>query len=136
LSQQTDALFRQAQLDGLAADPATKEALRYRAALRAGFDALRSRALTTRTAEDICTIIRDVRTKVRKVPGTALVNHATGEIVHTPPEGESHLRDLLANWERFVHGSVDAEVDPVVRMALAHYQVEAGPAAQAAPLTC
>src|SRR6266581_9351660 len=119
----TDALFRQAQLEGLAADPATKEALRYRTALKAGFDSLKKRPLTTRTAEEICTIIRDVRMTVRKVPGTALANNATGETVYTPPEGESRLRDKLANWERFVHGS--EELDPLVRMAMAHYQFEA-----------
>jgi Fic family protein len=119
----TDALFRQAQLGGLAADPATREALRYRTALKAGFDSLKKRPLTTRTAEQICTIIRDVRMTVRKVPGTALVNNATGEIVYTPPEGESRLRDKLANWERFIHGS--EELDPLVRMAVAHYQFEA-----------
>lgn len=34
----TTALFRHAQLESLAPDPATKEALRYRTALRPGFD--------------------------------------------------------------------------------------------------
>ena len=38
-------------------------------------------------------------------------------------EVESRLRDKLANWERFVH--VQQEIDPVVRMAVAHYQFEA-----------
>ena len=119
----TDALFRQAQLEGLAADPATKEALRYRTALKAGFDSLKKRPLTTRTTEEICTIIRDVRMTVRKVPGTALANNVTGEVVYRPPEGGSRLRDKLANWERFIHGS--EELDPLVRMAVAHYQFEA-----------
>jgi len=119
----TDAMFRQAQLDAPTADPATKEALRYRMALNAGFHSLKNRPLTTRTAEEICTTIRNVRMAVRKVPGTALANHATGEIIYTPPEGESRLRDKLANWERFIHER--DELDPLVRMAVAHYQFEA-----------
>jgi Fic family protein len=119
----TDALFRHAQLESLTADPATKEALRYRTALKAGFDSLKKRPLTTRTAEEICTIIRDVRMTVRKVPGTKLANNATGEIIYSPPEGESRLRDKLANWERFIHD--DGDIDPVVRMAVSHYQFEA-----------
>ena len=119
----TDALFRHAQFESLTADPATKEALRCRTALKAGFDSLQKRPLTTRTAEDICTIIKDVQMTVRKVPGTKLANDATGELVYTPPEGESRLRDKLANWERFVHG--DEDIDPVVRMAVSHYQFEA-----------
>ncbi len=48
---------------------------------------------------------------VRSVPGTALTNDATGEVVYTPPEGEARMRDLLANWERFLH---EAEtIDPL-----------------------
>jgi Fic family protein len=60
---------------------------------------------------------------VRKVPGTKLANDATGEVIYTPPEVESRLRDKLANWEKFVHDNRD--IDPVIRMAVAHYQFEA-----------
>jgi Fic family protein len=119
----SDALFRHAQLQELPADPATKEALRYRTAMKVGFDSAKRRPLATRTAEEICTIVRDIRTAVRKVPGTALANQTTGQIVYTPPEGEARLRDKLANWERFIHESDD--IDPLVRMAVAHYQFEA-----------
>jgi hypothetical protein len=42
-------------------DRPTKEALRYRTALKAGFDSLKKRPLTTRTAEEVCTIIKDAR---------------------------------------------------------------------------
>ncbi len=119
----TDALFQHAQLQSLPADPATKEALRYRTALRAGFDSLKRRPLTTRTAEEICSTIKSVRMSVRKVPGVRLANDATSDAIYTPPEVESRLRDKLSNWERFVHG--EDEIDPVVRMAVAHYQFEA-----------
>jgi Fic family protein len=119
----SDALFRHARLDSLPADPATKEALRYRTALKAGFDSLRKRPLTTRTAEDVCSIIKHARMTVRKVPGTRLTNDATGEVIYTPPDVESRLRNKLGNWERFVHDAAD--LDPVIRMAVAHYQFEA-----------
>src|SRR5258708_18582741 len=119
----TDALFRHAQLESMSADPATKEALPYQTPLKTPFNSLNKRPLTTRTAEEVCTIIRDVRMTVRKVPGTKLANNATGEIIYTPPEGESRLRDKLANWERFIRD--DGDIDPVVRMAVAHYQFEA-----------
>lgn len=42
----TDALFRHSE-DDAQADPATNEALRYRSAVRAGFDHVRSRGLST-----------------------------------------------------------------------------------------
>ncbi len=119
----TDALFRQAQLDDRAADAATKEALRYRTALRQGFDSLATRPLSTRTAEEICTTIRNVQMKIRRVPGTTLANSASGVVVYTPPVGEALLRSKLANWERFIHEH--EQIDPLVRMAVAHYQFEA-----------
>jgi Fic family protein len=117
-----DKLFRHLQADGRA-DPATKEALRYRRALVEGVRALKTHPLTTRTAESICTQIKGVEMTVRRVPGTALTNDSTGEVVYTPPEGEALLRDLLTNWERFLHE--DKTLDPLVRMAAAHYQFEA-----------
>lgn len=105
------------------ADPATREALRYREALFEGYKALATHPLTTRTAEIICTRIKGVEMTVRRLPGTALHSTRTNEVVYTPPEGESLLRDKLANWERFMHNSTD--LDPLVRMAIAHYQFEA-----------
>jgi len=117
-----DRLFRHVQSDS-GADAATREALRYRRALLEGVAALKNRPLTTRTAESICTQIKGVEMSVRKVPGTALANDTTGEVVYTPPEGEGHIRDLLANWERFLHE--EEAIEPLVRMAAAHYQFEA-----------
>src|SRR3990167_7313448 len=117
-----DQLFRHLQADA-GADPATKEALRYRRALLEGVQALKTRPLTTRTAEWICTQIKGVEMSMRKVPGTALANDATGAVVYTPPQGEARIRDLLANWERFLHE--EETLDPLVRMAAAHYQFEA-----------
>ena len=117
-----DSLFQHSQDHGNA-DPATKEALRYRDALFEGVTSLKTRPLTTLTAESICTRIKGIDMTVRKLPGVALANHARGEIVYSPPEGESHLRDLLANWERFLHNEVT--LDPLIRMAAAHYQFAA-----------
>jgi Fic family protein len=117
-----DELFRHLRAED-ATDPATKEALRYREALIAGLQAKRARPIGTRTAESICSRIRGVEMTVRKVPGTVLTNSTTGEIIYTPPVGEALLRDLLANWERFLHAQ--GPLDPLVQMALAHYQFEA-----------
>jgi Fic family protein len=120
----TDRLFRFARPDREAlADPATKEALKYRTALRRGVESLQQKPLATATAVDVCRTLLGVDIDVRRVPGTALANDATGEVVYTPPEGEPLLRRLLSNWERFLH---EAEhVDPLIRMAVAHYQFEA-----------
>lgn len=118
----TDRLFQHAQWEHQA-DPATKEALRYRSALYKGFQSLKDRPLCTATAVEICRTLKGVDLDIRKTPGTQLINDTTGEVIYTPPEGESNLREMLANWERFIHNEDD--VDPLVRMAVGHYQFEA-----------
>ncbi len=118
----TDELFRYAE-HMEAASAATKEALRYRSALYEGFNSLTQRPLSTTTAEVVCTRIKGVQMQVRKVPGTALANQQTQDVIYTPPVGEPLLREKLADWERYIHEQRD--IDPLIRMAVAHYQFEA-----------
>ncbi len=118
----TDELFRHVGNEAHA-NSATKEALRYSRSLFEGFTALKQTPLNTRTAEQVCTTIKGVEMSVRRTPGTTLKNDAKGETIYTPPEGEARLRDLLANWERYLHNETD--LDPLIRMAVGHYQFEA-----------
>ncbi|MEB0160928.1 Fic family protein, partial [Pseudomonas sp. AH2 (2023)] len=55
--------------------------------------------------------------------GTRIANPATREVIYAPPEGADLIREKLAEWERFVHA--DDDLDPLLRMAVAHYQFEA-----------
>ena len=119
----TDKLFQFAEQIENRADPATKEALRYRTALYQGYQSLKDRPLCTATAVEVCTTIKGIDMDIRRVPGTALANETTGEVIYTPPEGESELRDLMTNWERFIHNY--PAIEPLVRMAVSHYQFEA-----------
>lgn len=119
----SDALFKYAQLDPANADAPTKEALRYRTALRQGVESLKDRPLSTSTAIEVCSTIKGRAMEIRRVPGTALKASARGAVIYTPPVGEALLRGKLANWERFIHQQ--KEIDPLIRMAVAHYQFEA-----------
>jgi Fic family protein len=117
-----DELFR--HLDGSNVDdPALREALRYREALLECFRALDQRPLGLGVAQRVCSRIKAIEMSPRRVPGTIIGNPRTGEVIYTPPEGELVLSELLSNWERYLHGQ--DEVDPLVRMAVAHYQFEA-----------
>jgi Fic family protein len=118
-----DALFREASLGDHEAAPATKEAARYRNALYAAVNALKTHPLSTRIAVDTCRTITGIDLDVRRTPGTTLTNRQTGEVIYTPPEGEARLRELLSNWEKFANESPD--LDTLVRMAVLHYQFEA-----------
>ncbi|MDX2242427.1 MAG: Fic family protein [Leptolyngbyaceae cyanobacterium bins.302] len=118
-----DRLFQFAQSTETQADPATKEALRYGAALSYGFQSIQKRPIITVTAVDVCSMIKGVEMNVRKTPGTALIGGSSGKIIYTPPDGENLLREKLANWERFINEAT--EIDPLIRMAVMHYQFEA-----------
>ena len=119
----TDRLFRYANDATGRADPATKEALRYRTALHRGFEMLNQRPVSTVIAVEVCRTIKGVELDIRNTPGTALVNDATQQVIYTPPEGEDVLRSKLANWERYIHET--EEIDPLIRLAVMHYQFEA-----------
>ena len=119
----TDRLFRFANEAGNSPDSATKEALRYRTALYEGFQMLSERPVSTSMAIAVCRTIKGVELDIRATPGTALFNEATGEVIYTPPEGQGLLRDKLSNWERYIHEAED--IDPLVRLAVMHYQFEA-----------
>jgi len=118
-----DDLFRYA-VDDESADHATREALRYRAALYEGVAALTTRPVTFGVAERVCSRIKDIDMSVRRMPGTRIANPVTREVVYAPPEGQEVIREKLTNWERFLHQEDDG-LDPLVRMAVAHYQFEA-----------
>ena len=115
-----DTMFRHLRAQE-AADPATREALRYRTALLEGFTGLQASPLGAKTAERVCSRIKGTPMHVRHDPGTVIAG-PTG-IVYTPPVGATRIMQLLVNWERFLHGGDD--IDPLVRMAAAHYQFEA-----------
>lgn len=84
---------------------------------------LEQRPLSTSIAVEVCRTIKGVDLDIRSTPGTALVNDATGAVIYTPPEGQDLLRTKLADWERYIH-EVE-EIDPLIRLAVMHYQFEA-----------
>ncbi len=119
-----DALYRAFTASTTLVDPATKEVLRYREALWAGFVSLQKRpVLTTDLFIRIVRTITDSSAGIRPTPGTVIANQATGLVVYTPPTGEARIRRLLKNLELFIHA--DDGLDPLVKLALIHYQFEA-----------
>ncbi len=118
----TDELFKYRD-NNTSTNPAIKETLQYQKALMLGYESLQKYPLSTRTAEEICSAIKNTEMTVRKTPGTALKNSYTNKIIYTPPEGETLLRDKLSNLENFFHN--ESSLDPLIIMAVSHYQFEA-----------
>ncbi len=119
----TDKLFEYADIAEDKADAATKEALRYRTALFEGTKMVRRGMLTTDMAIHICSTIKGIDLDIRAESGTRLKNRMTGEVIYTPPEGQKLLIQKLDNWADFMHNHT--EIDPLVRLAVQHYQFEA-----------
>jgi Fic family protein len=105
-------------------NPSAKEVVHYRSALWEGYCRIQEQGiLTTNLLIDIQSIIVQNQAGIRKLPGTVLLNSATGETVYTPPSGEDELRRLLANLEQYIHDNTDG-VDPLIKLAVIHYQFE------------
>lgn len=120
----TDKLFQYAYDDHIA-DHATKEALRYRTALYDGIEAIKDRPLTAHTALEVCRTIKGTQIGIRHNTGTILQN-SLGDVIYTPPNCKDSINKLLKNWEEFLHNdNGDDDLDPLVKMAIAHYQFEA-----------
>jgi len=79
--------------------------------------------LTIDMAIHICSTIKDIELDIREDSGTKLSNRKTGEVIYTPPVGQKLLHGMLDNWADFMHQNTD--IDPLVRMAVQHYQFEA-----------
>jgi len=104
-------------------NPATKEVISYKEALWLGLDRLDLRPfITTNLCVEIVQCIKKNSSGIRAVPGTTLSN-TKGEVIYTPPSGENIIRDKLANLEKFINQ--DDSFDPLIKMALLHYQFEA-----------
>lgn len=119
-----DELFRDAASPEAAGNAAAKEVLRYRQALRAGFEMVRSTSLLTNN--HILRVHAELEQNdagFRKVPGTTLKD-GSGRIVYTPPQDAREIQALMQDLERFINGAVDFPADPLIRMALIHHQFE------------
>ncbi|MEX2606927.1 MAG: Fic family protein [Kiritimatiellia bacterium] len=120
-----DELFRAAMDESKVTDPATKEVLRYRTALKRGSDLLHNGPLSLETILEVCRVLRGMpELEFRNEKELVRIgSRMTGEIHYTPPQGGRGLLEKLGNLETFLSASDD--LDPLVRMALAHYQFEA-----------
>lgn len=119
-----DELFHAALDEASATDPSAKEVLRYRTALRHGYEAVLEGGLSTGLLAEVCGILQDQRISFRSEKETVYIgNPRAGTITYTPPRGGKVLLDKLANLERFL--LQEDGLDPLVRMAVAHYQFEA-----------
>lgn len=104
---------------------------RYRQALWKGYkDILENPSLTIETLIDIYQEIKQVNDGIRP-PQTETVilkrgsGQLTGEVVYTPPRGTQIILRKLINLIDFVNDDLKYPYDPLLKIAISHYQFEA-----------
>lgn len=104
---------------------AAKEVHRYAHALKIGFRKLREQHyLRLDDILDIQAALEESRSGLRRLPGTVLKNAQTGDVVYEPPQDPREIESLMSNFLDYFHADALEAPDPLVRMALLHYQFE------------
>lgn len=120
-----DEIFRTDAIAMQFASPAAKEVHSYAAALREGFEQVKQTGLITNNdILRIQSVLEENKAGFRKLPGTALKNERTGEVVYTPPQHPEEILSLMRNLESFLNEPGEVDWDPLVRMAVLHHQFE------------
>jgi len=124
ITTQDDIYKAELNLDGFKSLNA-KEVQNYISALKKGFSLIKKNSILTNN--DIIEIQSELEKNnagFRKVPGTALKNAKTGEVVYTPPQEHSTILELMRNLEQFINDNSISDFDPLVKMGIIHYQFE------------
>ncbi len=119
-----DELFKDDVWPEAFANPAAKEVLRYRQALRLGFERVHETGLIT--ANHLIEIQSELERNnagFRKLPGTSLKS-SNGDTVYTPPQEPAEIVTLMGDLERFTNDDALFIADPLIKMALIHHQFE------------
>lgn len=118
-----DELFKAMSSDSVT-NPNAKEVINYRTALWHGYDLVKTQGiLTISMIIEIQALIENNRAGIRKLPGTVLRNDYSGETVYIPPVGETLIRELLSNLEKYINED-NEDIDPLIKLAIIHYQFE------------
>ena len=116
-----DELYKAFSSSNTSLNLSTKEVLRYREALWNAFSKMKSdNDYSQELAVDIFKTITGKNEEIRTVQ--VFIGSSTN-VVYTPPEPGNILKDKLNNW--FESALNNHTIDPLIKMALLHYQFEA-----------
>ncbi len=103
----------------------TKEVVNYKKALLKGVDLVKKqKILIERDIKEIQEMIEPNKKGYAKII-RHLKNPSTGEIIYTPPETEKKIISFMANLEEYINNDSLQDLDPLIKMAIIHFQFEA-----------
>lgn len=113
------------------ASPETKEVLRYREALWSGYNNMIEKGkLDLESIIKIYQKIKNTQQKIRPPQSQIVIRKGQsdlnpGEIVYTPPRGKEVIEEKLKNLLEYIIDNDRFSTDPILKMAIVHYQFEA-----------
>lgn len=111
--------------------PATKEVLKYREALWAGFEELKvNQKIDSNLIKQIFNQIKETTSGYRSPQAQVIIKSGesefrSGEIIYTPPRAEGKIEVLMNNLIDYLNDDDLHPIDPLLKMCVAHYQFEA-----------
>jgi Fic family protein len=110
---------------------ATKEVLRYREALWAGYGELKQKGnVDVNLIISIFQQIKDTTTGLRPPQAIVVIKRGesefrAGETIYTPPWGAAIVGNLMENLVEYLNDDIRYPTDPLLKMCISHYQFEA-----------
>jgi Fic family protein len=119
-----DDLFKEELFRNEVKNAAAKEVSNYGKALIQGYKSIKETGLLTNNQIlTIQGIIEQNRAGFRKLPGTELKDNF-GKTIYIPPQNPNDIINLMNNLEKVINEQTFFDVDPLIKMAVIHYQFE------------
>lgn len=126
-----DELYKAISTTDTQISPAAKEVLRYRESLWTGVEQITQQDhIDFKTVIRIYQNIKQTQTGIRSEHSNVRIikggkSITSGEVVYTPPKGDNLLKELLNDLLIFLNNDEKYNIDPLLKMAIGHYQFEA-----------
>ena len=126
-----DELYKAYSDKNTESEGASKEVLRYREALWSGFNYLKgTKKFDKNYFIRVFQEIKQTRETIRPsfVPVTIKQGGSgpdAGKVIYTPPRDQAIINNRLDNLISFINDDLQFKIDPLLKMAIAHFQFEA-----------
>jgi len=126
-----DELYKAISTTDTTISPTAKEVIRYRQSIWIGINSIKkNQSIDLDTIIQIYQNIKQTQIGIRSEHTNVRIiksgdSITSGEVVYTPPKGNIILNELLNNIIEFINNDDRYDLDPLLKMAISHYQFEA-----------
>ncbi len=112
------------------ASPNTREVLRYREALWTGYYDIKKKGKVDQDSIiKVYQQVKDTRQGIRAPQSQVVIKRGqselrAGEVIFTPPRGKGVIESKMENLIHYLNDHETYSTDPLLKMAIAHYQFE------------